>query len=119
MPGVRLQHYKGGLYRMEGACLIKATLKTRVLYRPEQGNATNVLWMRPAAAFDALVDMDQGPACRFSPVREGLRAWVGSRQPATSVASCTDGRFAGSSFLSLRMEIYPSLLKVRWLRTLS
>lgn len=68
MPGVRLQHYKGGLYRVELACLIEATLETGILYRPEQGNATHLLWMRPAAAFDELVDTDKGKVCRFSPV---------------------------------------------------
>lgn len=68
MPGVRLQHYKGGLYRVEGACLIEATLETGILYRPEKGNATHLLWMRPAAAFDELVDTDKGKVCRFSPV---------------------------------------------------
>ena len=47
---------------------IEATLETGILYRPEQGNATHVLWMRPAAAFDELVDTDQGKVCRFLPV---------------------------------------------------
>ena len=68
MPGVRLRHYKGGLYRVEGACLIEATLETGILYRPEQGNATHLLWMRPVAAFDELVDTDRGQVPRFSPV---------------------------------------------------
>lgn len=68
MPGVRLRHYKGGLYRVEGACLIEATLETGILYKPEQGNGTHVLWMRPAAQFDELVDSDQGQVCRFTPV---------------------------------------------------
>ncbi len=52
MPGMRLQHYKGGLHRVKGACLIEAKLETGILYRPEQGNAIHLLWMRPAAAFD-------------------------------------------------------------------
>lgn len=43
MPGVHLRHYKGGLYRVEGACLIEATLETGILYRPEQGNAAHLL----------------------------------------------------------------------------
>ena len=46
----------------------KATLETGILYRPEQGNATHLLWMRPAAAFDELVDTDRGQVPRFSPV---------------------------------------------------
>lgn len=68
MPGMRLQHYKGDQYRVEGACPIEATLETGILYRPEQGNATHVLWMRPASAFDELVDTDQGQVCRFTQV---------------------------------------------------
>lgn len=68
MPGVRLQHYKGGLYRVEGACLIEATLETGILYRPEQGNATHLLWMRPAVAFDEVVETDHGQVRRFSQV---------------------------------------------------
>ena len=29
-PGARLQHYKGNMYRVEGACLIEATLETGI-----------------------------------------------------------------------------------------
>ena len=65
--GARLRHYKGGLYRVEGACLIEATLETGILYRPEQGNATQIVWMRPATNFDELLDTDQGPVRRFMP----------------------------------------------------
>ena len=65
-PGSRLQHYKGGLYRVEGACLIEATLETGILYRPEQGNATQVLWMRPTSNFDEWVDTDRGRVRRFT-----------------------------------------------------
>lgn len=64
-PGARLRHYKGGLYRVEGACLIEATLETGILYRPEQGTATDVLWMRPASAFDEMVETDAGVVRRF------------------------------------------------------
>lgn len=66
--GRLVRHYKGGLYRIEGACLIEATLQTGILYRPLQGNATQVLWMRPASAFDERVDTDWGPVPRFTPV---------------------------------------------------
>ena len=66
--GSLVRHYKGGLYRIEGACLIEATLETGILYRPQQGNAIHVLWMRPAAAFDELVEAEQGLVRRFSPV---------------------------------------------------
>jgi hypothetical protein len=48
MPGVRLRHYKGGLNRVEGACLIEDTRETGILYQPEQGNATHLLAWSPA-----------------------------------------------------------------------
>ncbi len=68
MLGARLRHYKGGLYRVEGFCLIEATMETGILYRPEQGNGTHVLWMRPADNFDELVETDQGQVRRFMPM---------------------------------------------------
>lgn len=67
-PGCRLKHYKGGLYLVEGACLIEATLEAGILYRPEQGHGQSVLWMRPASAFDEMATTDQGPVRRFQPV---------------------------------------------------
>ncbi len=66
-PGSRLQHYKGGLYRVEGACLIEATQETGILYRPEQGDGADILWMRPAVQFDDLVPTPNGTVRRFSP----------------------------------------------------
>lgn len=68
--GTLVRHYKGGLYRIEGACLIEATLETGILYRPQQGDASHLLWMRPASAFDELLDTPNGPVRRFSPVTE-------------------------------------------------
>ena len=32
-PGARLRHYKGGLYRVEGACLIEATLEHPITHK--------------------------------------------------------------------------------------
>ena len=37
-PGTQLRHYKGGLYNVVGTCLIEATLKPGVLYKPQQGD---------------------------------------------------------------------------------
>ena len=68
-PGTLVRHYKGGLYRIEGACLIEATLETGILYRPQQGNAMHLLWVRPASAFDEQIPTDQGLVARFNPVR--------------------------------------------------
>lgn len=63
--GCRLRHYKGGVYEVVGACVIEATGETGILYRPLQGDATDLLWMRPASAFDDLVATPQGEVRRF------------------------------------------------------
>ena len=65
-PGTRLRHHKGGLYEVTGACLIEATLETGILYRPLQGDASHLTWMRPAAAFFERVNTPQGDVPRFS-----------------------------------------------------
>ncbi len=66
-PGARLQHHKGGWYRVEGACLIEATQQVGILYRPEQGSATHILWMRPLAEFEDRVQTSDGTVRRFNP----------------------------------------------------
>ena len=65
-PGTQLRHYKGGLYTVEGLCRIEATLKTGVLYRPQQGDAQDVLWMRPLEEFADSVQTPMGTLPRFS-----------------------------------------------------
>jgi len=64
-PGTKLRHYKGGLYTVEGLCRIEATLKTGVLYRPQQGDAQDVLWMRPLEEFGDSVQTAVGTVPRF------------------------------------------------------
>lgn len=64
-PGTQLRHYKGGLYIVEGLCRIEATLKTGVLYRPLQGDAQDVLWMRPLEEFGDTVQTAEGHVPRF------------------------------------------------------
>ena len=66
-PGTRLRHYKGGLYEVTGACIIEATLETGILYRPLQGDAGRLLWMRPASAFFEMVQTPQGEVPCFKP----------------------------------------------------
>jgi hypothetical protein len=61
-----LRHHKGGLYEVLGACVIEATLETGVLYRPVQGDARDLTWMRPASAFFETVQTAQGEQPRFA-----------------------------------------------------
>lgn len=65
MPGTRLRHYKGGLYTVVGSCMIEATLKPGVLYRPLQGDMQDVVWIRPLAEFEDRVPTAEGSVSRF------------------------------------------------------
>ncbi len=68
--GTRLRHYKGGLYRVVGTCLIEATLKPGVLYQPEQGDRQDVIWMRPMSEFQDMIDSAEGSIPRFGLISE-------------------------------------------------
>lgn len=69
-PGTMLRHYKGGLYTVVGICLIEATLKPGVLYKPMQGDSQNVTWMRPLSEFLEQVDTSEGLVPRFGLLSE-------------------------------------------------
>jgi hypothetical protein len=70
-----LRHYKGGLYTVVGACLIEATLKPGVLYRPQQGDSQDLVWMRPLAEFHDMVTTENGTVQRFVVVLNGTSSW--------------------------------------------
>jgi hypothetical protein len=67
-PGLKLRHYKGGMYVVKGLCRIESTLETGVLYQPLQGDAQHVLWMRPIKEFQDTVQTEQGVVPRFGVV---------------------------------------------------
>ena len=69
--GTKLRHYKGGLYVVVGTCLIEATLKPGVLYKPLQGDKQNLTWMRPMSEFQDTVNTVDGSVPRFVLVSEG------------------------------------------------
>jgi hypothetical protein len=69
-PGTRLRHYKGGLYNVVGTCLIEATLKTGVLYKPQQGDKQDVIWMRPMSEFQDMIKPADGSIPRFVLISE-------------------------------------------------
>ncbi|MDD2811151.1 DUF1653 domain-containing protein [Rhodoferax sp.] len=70
-PGVKLRHYKGGLYTVVGSCLIESTLKPGVLYQPLQGDKQDIIWMRPLAEFQDKVPTANGDVARFTLLAEG------------------------------------------------
>ena len=69
-PGTQFRHYKGGLYTVVGTCLIEATLKPGVLYKPHQGDQQDVTWMRPMSEFQDSVATPEGSIPRFVLISE-------------------------------------------------
>lgn len=68
-PGTQLRHYKGGRYTVVGSCLIEATLQPGVLYKPQQGDSQDVIWMRPLAEFHDQITTPEGSVPRFMPIK--------------------------------------------------
>jgi len=69
-PGTQLRHYKGGLYNVVGTWLIDATLKPGVLYKPQQGDKQDVVWMRPMSEFHDMIATTDGSIPRFVLISE-------------------------------------------------
>jgi hypothetical protein len=69
--GAVLRHFKGGIYTVIGTCIIEATLKPGVLYKPQQGDSQDVVWMRPLAEFFDMVTTYNGTVQRFSVMSHG------------------------------------------------
>ena len=69
-PVTQLRHYKGGLYIVLGTCLIEATLKPGVLYKPQQGDKQDVIWMRPMSEFQDMIATPGGSVPRFVLISE-------------------------------------------------
>jgi hypothetical protein len=63
--GTILRHYKGGHYTVVGSCVIEASLKRGVLYKPLQGDMPDVVWMRPLAEFSDIVTLADERVPRF------------------------------------------------------
>ena len=62
-PGTLLRHYKGGLYRVTGACRIESTQETGVLYAPLQGDE-RITWIRPLREFADMIELTGGQRVR-------------------------------------------------------
>ena len=61
-PGI-YQHYKGNNYQVIGLVTHSETLKKLVLYKPLYGE--QALWVRPAAMFQELVEVNNESIPRF------------------------------------------------------
>ena len=65
-PPGRYRHYKGGEYEVLGTVRHSETLEPMTLYRTLYG--AKGLWVRPAAMFEGIVEIDGVPQRRFAPI---------------------------------------------------
>ncbi len=54
---------------MIGSCLIEATLQPGELYKTQQGDRQDVIWMRPLAEFHDQITTPVGSVPRFMPIK--------------------------------------------------
>ena len=62
------RHFKGALYEVIDTVIDSETLRTMVLYRPEDSTD---LWVRPYEMFVSTVVKDGVSVSRFSPLEKG------------------------------------------------
>jgi hypothetical protein len=86
-----LKHYKGGMYTIVGTCLIEASLKPAVLYKPHQGDSQNVIWMRPMAEFQDQITTENGTVQRFTLVSNGGQALITTKALPALTTSAAAG----------------------------
>ena len=68
IPSGRYRHYKGNDYTVIGVARHSETLEELVIYRAEYGERG--LWVRPAAMFQEIVEVDGVTVPRFRRVEE-------------------------------------------------
>jgi hypothetical protein len=67
-PGDLVQHYKGGLYRIEGLATLEASAEPAIVYRP-LADPSGARWVRPLAVFQQTVmGLDGRERPRFCPI---------------------------------------------------
>jgi len=69
-PGVYRHSKKGMEYRVLAIATHSETLEPMVVYEPLYDNPTSMLWVRPAAMFEELVEIDGAKVPRFVFIRE-------------------------------------------------
>mgnify|MGYP000918150413 CR=1 FL=1 len=69
-PGIYKHSKKGNLYRVMGTAAHSETLEPLVVYEAQYDNPVSKLWVRPAAMFEDLVEVDGKKVPRFVFVKE-------------------------------------------------
>lgn len=64
-PGSCYRHYKGGLYKIAGHCIIEANAEPGVLYQSIDPLTSHKVWMRPLSDFCAIIH-EESKLARFS-----------------------------------------------------
>lgn len=61
---MQYRHYKGGVYTLIGPATLESDLTPMIVYRAADGS----LWIRPAAVFHEMIDIDGVLVPRFAPM---------------------------------------------------
>jgi predicted metal-dependent HD superfamily phosphohydrolase len=72
VSGQRLEHYKGGRYRVVGRATLEATLEPVLVYRAADAR----LWVRPEARFSDVIEIDGAARPRFRVIAGSGRAAI-------------------------------------------
>lgn len=69
-PGIYKHSKKGTLYRVIGTAAHSETLEPMVVYEAQYENPVSKLWVRPAATFEEVVEIDGKKVPRFVFVKD-------------------------------------------------
>lgn len=69
-PGIYKHSKKGTLYRVIGTATHSETLELMVVYEAQYDNPVSKLWVRPAAMFEEIVEVDDQKVPRFQFIKE-------------------------------------------------
>jgi hypothetical protein len=69
-PGIYRHSKKGTFYRVIGTAAHSETLEPMVVYEAQYDNPVSKLWVRPAAAFEEIVEVEGKKVPRFVFVKE-------------------------------------------------
>jgi hypothetical protein len=69
-PGIYRHSKKGTLYRVIGMAKHSETLEDMVVYEAQYNNPLSKVWVRPAAMFEEIIELDGKKVSRFVFVSE-------------------------------------------------
>jgi len=80
--GRMVRHYRGGLYRTEGPCVLEEGGRSAVAYRSVDPRQAETQWIRPVAEFWEEVGAG---VMRFAPVRRVQSSWLSNARESEAL----------------------------------